>query len=166
MTLLESLILAALIVLAYSIVSVRFSKAVQPLRLRVVDDIQSLCRESGVPDDVKDDLRVLSENLFSKANGWLIVVLFPFVMITSALRSNRVLKNPQLTGKLRSRVTQTFGMGLFCMIATSPLCTVIFAVEFIVSLIISGPWSWVRSLMRTVATVDEQFSFLSKSAKT
>jgi hypothetical protein len=158
--------LAAIIVVAYSVISVRFSKAVQPLRLRVMDDIDLLCRDENLPDDVKADLKVLSGTLFSKLNGWLIVVLFPIVIVKSTLRSKKRTIKPQLTGRLRFKVTQTVGMGMFCMIATSPLCTVIFAVEFILSLMISGPWSWVRSLMRTVATVDEQFASLSKFAKT
>ena len=160
----ETLIVAAAVILLYSLISFRFSKAVQPLRLRVIDDVKSLCSDDSVPDDVKEDLRVLSENLFNKMNGWLIVTIFPLVLIRSIFRTGERRK-PRLVGRNRSKVTQVIGMGMFCMIATSPLCTVIFAVEFIISLIIAGPWGWMRSLMRAVTTVDERVSSFSIIAK-
>lgn len=165
MTHFESIFLAAIIILAYSFISIRLSKAVQPMRMRVIEDINALCLDPHVPDDIKADLENLSDNLFSKLNGWLIVSLFPVVMLKSMLGINRGRVTLDLTGKLRTKVTQTIGMGMFCMIATSPLCTVIFAIEFILSLIISAPWGCVRSLMRAVTTFDDRMASFSIFAK-
>ena len=165
MTHLETLVLAAAILISYSYISVRFSRAVQPLRIRVVEDINRLCLDKDIPDEVKDSLRVLANNLFNKANGWLIVTIFPFVVLRRALRPNQDGKKSKLSGRTRSKVTQVFGIGLLCMIATSPLCMVIFAVEFILSLMIAGPWGWIRSLTRAVTTVDERIATIPLFSK-
>ncbi|WP_340286722.1 hypothetical protein [Sulfitobacter pontiacus] len=165
MTHLETLALAAAILISYSFISVRFSRAVQPLRIRVVEDINRLCQDNSIPDDVKDDLRILADNMFNKVNGWLIVTLFPFVLVKRAFRKNQDGRKSQLSGRTRSKVTQVFGVGLLCMIATSPLCMVIFAIEFIFSLVIAAPWGWIRSLSRAVTSVDQHISTITLFSK-
>jgi len=162
---LQTLVVPADVDVLYSLASVRFSKAVQPLRMKVIDDIESLCRDDNIPEEVKDDLRNLCDSLFSKLNGWLIVTLFPYAVVKSWFRGSKPSVMQEMSRRDRSKVTQTIGTGMFCVIAISPLCTVIFGIEFIVSLILAAPWAWVRNLMRVVTSVDERFGLLPRAAK-
>ena len=157
MTHLETLLIAAAVILLYSLASMRFSKAVQSLRLRVVSNVNELCDDPSVPDDVKSDLHTIVDNLLSKSAGWLIVVLFPGVVMGTALRG----KNPRSTDKSfphQGKVIQIMAMGLFCMIASSPLCLVLFSVEFLISMLLAGPWAWIRNLTHAFSKTDGKLS--------
>lgn len=165
MTHLETLILASVLLLGYSFVSHQISKAVQPLRLKVAADVQELCDDETIPDDVKKSLEHLAHGLFSKINGWLIVLILPVVVVRRAFRRRESGSVSSLPSGNRMKVTQTIAMGMFCMIASSPICIVIFAVEFLFALVIAAPWGWVRSLMGIVSSVDQRISTFGHTAK-
>ena len=157
MTHLESLLIATLVVVAYSYVAARISRAAQPLRIRVVDIIKRLHTDSTIPDEVKADLSSLQDHLLSKKAGWLIVILLPYVMLRSAIRGNNGHVG-QLKHAKRPEIIQTMGMGMLCMIATSPLCAFIFVCELFISAVISRPGKSIRSLLHTVFSVDQKLS--------
>lgn len=152
MTHFETLLVASSLLLVYALASVRFSKAIQPIRIRLVDEIAELCEIPEVPDEVKDDLKALERLLFSKKAAWFIVFYFPFIVFQTKVRGKSYRTPTNYAHK--PKILLTMGIGLFCIIAASPLGLVIFGIEFILGMFLAAPLSWVRSLIHRVALVE------------
>jgi hypothetical protein len=154
---LNILLVATLVLIGYSLVADRISRSAQPLRVRVVDSIESLSTDVTLPESVRTDLLHLTDHLFSSKSSWLVVLLLPFALVASFTfdrdRSPDYADHPR-----RAEIQQTIGLGIFCMVANSPLCVVLFALEVIISMIFIAPRGMLMRVLHSVASVGDRLS--------
>lgn len=132
--------LATVIFLAYGLIKVRLTQIFQPLRMKIAEDIEDLIADETIPDRVRDDLDMLGKRLFSTGSGWLFILTFP-LGVYYALKGTEQGDTQRMAGghPRRKDVSQAFALGIFCMIATSPIAVLIFAFEFLLLIVLFVP---------------------------
>ncbi|UWQ29933.1 hypothetical protein [Leisingera sp. M523] len=124
-------------IVLYNLVAAGLSRAVQPLRLHVVDCVEKLISDTSIPVEIRKDLDYLADSLFSSYRGWLIVVTLPVSAIAYKFRSKEAQSPVAIRNHPRRKeIASTYALGIVCMIAKSPLCLVLFGLEMLLLVVL------------------------------
>ncbi|WP_347309785.1 hypothetical protein [Defluviimonas sp. SAOS-178_SWC] len=129
---------ALLVMLAYAYLAARLSRTFQPLRLQVANNIEDLLADQSIPRSFRDDLDRLGRMMFSTKAAWLMVITYPLGVFNVLRQGSRV--HPKLMSHPKHReIAQTFVHGIICMMATSPICFLLFVIEVIMLMLFWAP---------------------------
>ncbi|MBR9864890.1 MAG: hypothetical protein GYB24_15745 [Rhodobacteraceae bacterium] len=151
MTPFSSLLIATAILVAYGLFSMRLQSAIHPIRVRVAHEIETWIALENVPDDVKRDLDEMGKHLFSKWAAWVIVISFLPIVAKSVVSKLIGIKNPSWSHPRKPAILHTFAQGVLCTIASSPICLLIFVVEFFLSVLVASPIRLARIVVHTTS---------------
>ena len=122
------LALALVAMCGYAYFAFQLSRVVQPLRLKVAENIEELIADESIPLAVRADLDRLGGSLLSTRLAWLFVLTYP-LGVFHALKGGDKRAVRISSHSKHNEIARTFSEGLLCTVATSPLCTLIFAFE-------------------------------------
>lgn len=129
---------ALLVMAAYSYVAYRLSLTVQPLRLKVAENVEDLIADETIPEHVRNELDRLGDSLLSRTSAWLIVATYP-IGVFYAL-SGREPEAGSIRCHPRHRdIARVYSEGIFCMVANSPICTLLFVIEALLLMLLWLP---------------------------
>lgn len=159
MTMTDAMLLTGVTLAAYSLISLSLSRALQPLRLIVIDRINSIAEDETVPEAIQDDLDRLGNSLFSNGRGWLLLVAFPVSAIYTKLRRRDNSSPVALHDHpRRNDIATAFVLGAFCMIASSPIRFAILLVELFFLVLLSARMGRAaRRALHTVLGLNDQY---------
>lgn len=139
MTSVHVILVAALVVmLAYAYVAYRLSQTFQPLRLQVASTIEELMADDSIPAEIRGDLDKLGRTMLSTTAAWLMVITYP-IGVLEVLRGDTVMDSPLDDHPRHREIAQTFVHGIICMMATSPMCFLLFVFEVIMLMLFWAP---------------------------
>lgn len=131
------MLIVGLAIFFYLAIARGMSRAIQPLRLYVVDSINELSDDPTVPTAVRDDLIALSGSMFSRYKAWRFVLLLPVAALASSIHGPN--SNSKISLKRhpkRKEIVAAYLCGAICMLARSPIALFIFCVEMLLLVIV------------------------------
>jgi len=139
MTTIQIMVLVAFGFACYGFLSARLSKTIQPLRLKVAEDIEDLISDESIKKNTRDDLDRLGDSLFSKFGAWMLILTYPIGVYYALKGDDGKHQEPGKGHPRRKEISYTYASGIFCMMASSPLTLVVFFVEVMLLMIVFAP---------------------------
>lgn len=139
---------AAALVGIYALLCMRISAAIQPMRIRFIERVNSMQADENTSEKLKAELSTLADNLFKTRIAWLIVLTYPFAVFLAFFP--RKMNESRSSQTANSAASTAMGLGIFCAVANSPIALLIFTIELALLLVLFIPLGKVSRAMLDV----------------
>lgn len=164
MTEYQVLLAAALTVTFYAVLCNRVTRLVHSLRMRMAEKGEELLNTERLPDHMVIHIETSMNNAYCTFCAWAVVFALPFAAVAVVLDKVKGRPDPfsDVPADLREGVDQFAMLSFVSTLANSPLAALLFAMEFVVLLVL---WIPAGRLARELFSVRDVLANLIHSNK-